>query len=64
MAAALGAGLVAPDIRAGVGEAGRLAELGDVAGRFTGLVRARNPFQIVGANDAEGHVGSLVAHTG
>ena len=61
MTAPLGAGLVAPDVRARVGEAGRLTELGDVARRLVGLVGAGRPLELVGTDDAKGHVGSLVA---
>ena len=55
VAAPLRARLVAPDVRAGVGEAGRLAQLGDVAGRLTGLVGARDPLELVGIDRPEGH---------
>ncbi|MDX6686746.1 MAG: hypothetical protein QOF86_2874 [Baekduia sp.] len=55
MAAPLGAGLVAPDVRAGVGKAGRLAQLGDMAGRLAGLMAARDPLELVGADHVKGH---------
>jgi hypothetical protein len=55
VAASLRARLVAPDVRARVGEAGQLAQLGDVAWRFTGLVRTRRPLELVGTDDAERH---------
>jgi hypothetical protein len=45
--APLGARLVAPDVCAGVSEPGQLAELGHMARRFLGLVRARNPRELV-----------------
>jgi len=44
----LGAGLVAPEVCAGVGEAGKLAQLGDMARRLVGLVRARRPLELGG----------------
>ena len=60
MAAPLGAGLVAPDVRAGVGEAGQLAQLGDVAWRLLRLVGARRPLGLVGTDHAKSHAASLV----
>jgi hypothetical protein len=48
VSAALGAGLVPPDVRTGVGEAGQLAQLGDVAWRLLGRVVARYPLDLVG----------------
>src|SRR2546423_1881257 len=53
VAAPFGAGLVAPGVRAGVGEAGQVAQLGDVARRLAGLVRARAPHELVGTDDPE-----------
>jgi len=46
VAAPLGAGLVAPDVRAGVGEAGWLAQLGDMARRLLRFVGARLPLEV------------------
>ena len=60
VAAPLGARLVAPDVRAGVGEAGAVAQLGDVTRRFVGLVWAGRPLELVGTDDTKGHAGSLV----
>jgi len=53
VAAALRAGLVAPDVRAHVREAEPVAELGDVAGGLAGLVRAGDPVEVFG--DKVGH---------
>ena len=60
MTAPLGSGLVAPDVRASVGKAGRLAELGDVTRRLVGVVRTGRPLELGGTDDAKSHVGSLV----
>jgi hypothetical protein len=60
MAAPLGTGLVAPDVRAGVREAGNLAELSDVTWCLFGLVWAGRPLEPVGTDDAKGHAGSLM----
>src|SRR6266566_2724177 len=43
MAPALGAGLVAPEVRASMGEAGQLAQLGDMTRRLVGLVGTGRP---------------------
>ena len=56
VAATLGAGLVPPHIRAGVGEAGQPAQLGHVAGRLVRLVWALYPFELVGSDHAKAHV--------
>ena len=50
VAPALRAGLVPPDIGAGVGEAGRVAQLGHVARRLAGLVGPRQPHEIPGTD--------------
>ena len=53
--AALGAGLVAPEVRPRVGETGPVGQLGDMARRLTGLVGTRDPRERVGADYAEAH---------
>ena len=55
MAAALGAGLVAPDVRAGMGGVGEVANFCNVARRFVGRVVARRPLELVGTDHAIGH---------
>ena len=50
---------VAPDVRAGVGEAGQLAQFGDMAWRLLGLVVAHRPLELVETDDAKDHAGSL-----
>src|SRR5829696_4441128 len=52
-----GARLVPPDVRAGVGESGELAQLGDVACRRAGLVWPRDPLECLGGEDSERHAG-------
>lgn len=54
MPAALRARLVAPEVRAGVGEARALAQLGDVSSRLAGLVRARDPVELGRDDGPEG----------
>jgi hypothetical protein len=60
VAAPLGAGLVAPDVRAGVGEAGWLAQLGDMARRLLRFVGARLPLEVVGVDQAKTRGATLV----
>src|SRR6267142_1679402 len=55
VAASLRARLVTPHVCARVGEAGRLAQLGDVARGLISLVRPRDPLELVGTNDSEAH---------
>ena len=55
----LRAGLVAPQIRARVGEAGELAQLGDVARRLVRLVGPRLPHGLVRTDHAEAHAATL-----
>jgi hypothetical protein len=55
VAAPLRVGLVAPDVRAGVREAGQLGQFGDVAWRLLGLMGARRPLELVGTDDTKGH---------
>ena len=40
-------------------EAGKLAVLGDVTGRLARLVRARDPLELLGLNDAKPHAATL-----
>ena len=56
----LGARLVAPDVGARVCEAGELAQLGDVAGRLTGLVWPRQLLEVAGIDGAPEHAATLV----
>jgi hypothetical protein len=42
-----------------VGETSQVGQLGDVARRLVGLVRARDPLELVGTNDAEAHAATL-----
>ena len=49
------AGLVPPDVRTRIGEAGSVAQLSYVAGRLVQTVRAGNPLEPAGANDAKRH---------
>ncbi len=44
-----------------MGEAGPIAQLGDMTRGLAGLVWPRRPFELFGADDAIGHGGSLVA---
>jgi hypothetical protein len=55
VAASLGTGFVAPNVCAAASEAGQLAQFGHVSGWFRGLVRARRPRQLPGANHVIGH---------
>jgi hypothetical protein len=41
-----------------------LAQLGDVPRRLTGLVRAGDPFEAVGVNDAEADLATVVEASG
>src|SRR5438045_6593684 len=59
VAASLGAGLVTPDVRPGAGEAGQVAQLGDMARRFGRVVRTCHPLQLVRTDRAKAHAGSL-----
>ena len=60
VAAPLRAGLVAPEVGAGVGETGPFAQLGDVARRLSRLVRAGDPLELVGTDHTKAHDDSLV----
>src|SRR5205085_9846491 len=55
VAQAARAGIVAPDVPARARGAERFAQLGDVARGLVGLVRARDPIELVGTDDAKSH---------
>jgi hypothetical protein len=61
VAASLGARLITPDVRAGMGKARPLAQLGDVASRILGLMWARNPLKLIGTDHPEGHFFSVTS---
>lgn len=48
-------GLIAPDVGPGVRELGHFAELGDMTRRLPHLVRAGDPLQAVGRDQAKRH---------
>jgi hypothetical protein len=54
VAPAFGARLVAPDVRPCVGEAGGLAQLGDVARGLVRFMGAGDPLELVRPDGAEG----------
>src|SRR5205823_4996121 len=59
VASALGTGLVAPEVRAAVGEACDVGQVADMPRRLVRLVRAGRPLELAAADDTVGHALSL-----